>query len=513
MNLVWRTVRYLLAFPIWGDEAFVAVNLLNRDYWAMVEPLEYGTIVPIGFMWLELAAAQAFGLGEWALRLVPYLAGLLSVFLFWKLSRTLLSGSSTMLAVAFFTASYYPVRHAAELKPYSFDLLLAVGLVLAAIHLLRGIDSIARWAALTMLAVISVWFSYPSVFVSGGIGLALAGPVLRRSSRQDAASASADSGTQPVIPWLVYGAFLCASFGVSYMIVGRPQAAGASWTLDSWGHAFPPLDVPSRIPGWLLYVHTGRLLAYPNGSNAYGSAGTLLLVCVGALVLWRARRRAIVAILLSPLLLNLVAAAMKKYPYGTSARISLFMAPAFCLLAGFGLSMVLSHLAPKRRRIGRVIVVAFMFMVALVGTLRDLVEPYKRRADLECRNTSQWLATQVEPADRIVIFNALEPRPYAPDLSRWGGSGARFRFNLERFLTQPKEWAPDPSELTFDQSDSHDRVWLIAYRDIRSPFPQDQLDAFRSVFDSQLSLDLDETFDLGHLNEAIHVYRYRPSDY
>ena len=167
MNLVWRTVRYLLAFPIWGDEAFVAVNLLNLDYWAMVEPLEYGTIVPIGFMWLELAAAQAFGLGEWALRLVPYLAGLLSVFLFWKLSRTLLSGSSTMLAVAFFTASYYPVRHAAELKPYSFDLLLALGLVLAAIHLLRGIDSIARWAVLTMLAVISVWFSYPSVFVSG----------------------------------------------------------------------------------------------------------------------------------------------------------------------------------------------------------------------------------------------------------------------------------------------------------------------------------------------------------
>ena len=29
LGIVWRTVRYLLQFPIWGDEAFVCVNFLD----------------------------------------------------------------------------------------------------------------------------------------------------------------------------------------------------------------------------------------------------------------------------------------------------------------------------------------------------------------------------------------------------------------------------------------------------------------------------------------------------
>jgi hypothetical protein len=41
LNLLWRAVRYALGFPIWGDEAFVAVNLLTRDFRGMTAPLEY----------------------------------------------------------------------------------------------------------------------------------------------------------------------------------------------------------------------------------------------------------------------------------------------------------------------------------------------------------------------------------------------------------------------------------------------------------------------------------------
>ena len=45
--------------------------------------------------------------------------------------------------------------------------------------------------------------------------------------------------------------------------------------------------------------------------------------------------------LAAPLLPAFVAAALHRYPYGTSARISLYLAPAICLLAGQGLAAVI----------------------------------------------------------------------------------------------------------------------------------------------------------------------------
>jgi hypothetical protein len=79
LGLLWRTVRYALAFPLWGDEAYVAVNILTRDLAGLARPLEFFQIVPPGFLWVEWLVVHGLGSGERALRLVPYLAGVVSV--------------------------------------------------------------------------------------------------------------------------------------------------------------------------------------------------------------------------------------------------------------------------------------------------------------------------------------------------------------------------------------------------------------------------------------------------
>ena len=62
-------MRHALAFPLWGDEAFVAISLLTRDLDGLSRPLEYFQIWPPGFLWDEWLAVRAFGTSEWALRL------------------------------------------------------------------------------------------------------------------------------------------------------------------------------------------------------------------------------------------------------------------------------------------------------------------------------------------------------------------------------------------------------------------------------------------------------------
>ena len=116
------------AFPLWGDEAFVALTLIMRDFAGLSRPPEFFQIVPPGFLWAEWLVVRVLGSGERSLRLIPYLAGVVSLLLFWRFCRRVTTRRTVLVAVAIFAASFYPVRHATEVKPYAIDLLISLAL-------------------------------------------------------------------------------------------------------------------------------------------------------------------------------------------------------------------------------------------------------------------------------------------------------------------------------------------------------------------------------------------------
>jgi hypothetical protein len=93
LGIIWRAVRYLSQFPIWGDEAFVALNFLDRGYSQLAHPLRFGQVAPVFFLWAELAAYRLLGGAEWSMRLLPFLAGLGGLFVFRRLARLSLPAS------------------------------------------------------------------------------------------------------------------------------------------------------------------------------------------------------------------------------------------------------------------------------------------------------------------------------------------------------------------------------------------------------------------------------------
>src|SRR5271168_3925438 len=82
LGLLVRLVRYLVVYPIWHDEAFLAVNFLDRGYRDLLRPLDYAQVSPILFLWIELTVVRVLGFSEWSLRLFPAICGLASVILF-----------------------------------------------------------------------------------------------------------------------------------------------------------------------------------------------------------------------------------------------------------------------------------------------------------------------------------------------------------------------------------------------------------------------------------------------
>lgn len=497
-GFLWRLARYFLNLPIWGDEAMLAISLLTRDFSGMVHPLEYGQIAPVGFMWAELAVVRLLGISEWSLRMMPFAASLLSLLIFWRFAFEILDRRSALLATAIFASAYYVVRHGAEIKPYSTDLFVALVLTYLGWRLFRRPDSTIRWAALILAGTVSVWVSYPAAFVAGGVGLLLTYLVYHNRSRKAAAW------------WVLYGVCVAASFAGMLLLVGQAQAQASSWLVDhpAWRGAFAPLHEPWRIPLWLLDMHTGNMMAYPIGGKRGGSAVTLLLVLAGSIVLWR-RRRPLLLLLLSPLILALAASVLKRYPYGGSARIALYMAPAFCLLAGVGLAWLLRRFLRGKRNVRAVAVAtAVVGLISVIGVVADVAHPYKSYWDSETRRVLTWLREQTAPDDRWVIFNAITRVPHSPNLQWYSGAGARFRYYVARCAPVPTLWGPPSDQVS---RAAPGRNWLIVYHHHEIPIPPQLLPSYLHSLTERLGSPKAHAFSLGRGPERIEIYEFSAS--
>ena len=183
LGVLLRVGHYLTNYPLWGDEAFLALSFLRRGYLDLLSPLEYGQICPILFLWAELTAVKLFGFSEMSLRLCPLICGVASVFLFRHLAGRVLKGPALLMAVAIFAVSVHPIRHSADAKPYASDLLVALGLVALAIEWCRSSERTVWLWMLVGFAPIALAASYPAVLVAVGIALALAPSVWRARRR------------------------------------------------------------------------------------------------------------------------------------------------------------------------------------------------------------------------------------------------------------------------------------------------------------------------------------------
>ena len=134
------------------------------------------------FLWAEWLAVHSLGTSEWALRLLPYLAGVASLVLFWRFCREVASRRTVLLAIAVLAASFYPVRHSTEVKPYAIDLLVSLILISAGWSAGRNIRSRPAWLTLLVASTIGPWCSYTAIFPAAGVAMFLGARVIKERS-------------------------------------------------------------------------------------------------------------------------------------------------------------------------------------------------------------------------------------------------------------------------------------------------------------------------------------------
>ncbi len=502
-SLLWRLVRYGLVFPMWGDEAFIAVNFITRSFGELSGPLDHPQIVPVGFLWAQWLVSRLLGTSELALRFLPVLAGMACVLVFWRLAPRMINRRQAMAAVVIFAASYYPVRHSVEVKSYSLDLLIALCLLWQAWSLMQAPRTMWRGVVFTLSGAAAVWASYPAVFIIGGSMFVLGYQLIQE--RKPAPW---------LVGWVFSGLLMAGSFFAMWKLVAVGQEVNHAGIHDlrGWASAFPPMDSPVGFVTWFFRSHTGNMLAYPVGGNHGGSTATFILIIFGIIALWRTGCRAALCLLLSPLPLMFLAAVLKKYPYGDSARVEQHIAPAACLLAGAGLVAFLNH-GWKRRGVVTGMQIASIAMLCIIayGIFRDVSQPYKKESDRMALQTVRDMAQRSGEHDQWVVFGSLVDQAHAPNMVPWGGSLARFRYDLLQYGQENKSilWAPLPEDVPTPVTGSV--TLLLMYHDNDQethPFPQEQAKSYLDEVIRRLGAPQVETIALKEDSETVVIYRF-----
>jgi hypothetical protein len=319
VGVVLRVARYLDNRSLWLDESFLALNLINRSFSGLLDPLDFQQGAPTGFLMAEKLSVGLLGESEYALRLLPLVVGVVSLFLFWEVARRWLARAAAVMGLALFVFLEPLIYYSSETKQYAFDVAAALVLLLAFSLVLKREHS--TWATLAVLAgagVVVMWFSYPTVFVLAGIGIALVIAALARWE----ATRLRELGLLAAA-WLVSFAVL---YGVSIRKTGAVQKEIFGSEAEGGGE---------RLKQLVKAVYNS--FATTAGFHRSLTALLAFVLVVGAASMFVRRREPLLAVVFT-FAVALGAAAADKYPF--SGRFSLFLVPLALLLLAEGLNVI-----------------------------------------------------------------------------------------------------------------------------------------------------------------------------
>ncbi len=412
-----RIVRYEDHRSLWLDESLLTLNLLQKSARGLLGSLDYFQAAPSGFLLAEKLAVRTLGDSEYALRLLPLLAGIASLFLFVAVARRFLSAGALLLAVTLFAVTEPLIYYSSEVKPYGSDVFVTLAVLLLAC---RALERDRLWSVdllgLVVVGLAGIWFAYPTVFILSGAFVALAVRGYRTA------------GARGLVPLALIGAGWLVSFGALYLVTkqntSRIQAAlfGPTNTHGTSG-------ISSTVhAAWSGFVDPAGFVHGLNGL-------AVVMFCFGVFSLVRRVDVERFALLIVPLVAAFAAAFLNRYPLG--GRFSLFLVPIVLVLVARGVQEVAERSRPTLLLALPIALFLVLPPIATAGS--HVVHPVKPE---NIRPLLGQLVTSAKPGDGLYVFResqfALRYYGECKDCHAWQGA---FPWPLEPNRAEPHERA------------------------------------------------------------------------
>ena len=375
-----RLFQYFVNRSLWVDEAALASNILNRSYSELLEPLNYIQCAPIGFLMTEKFFVELIGKNEYALRLFPLICGIFSIFLFIPICKNILSEKAAIIAVSLFAISKHLIYFSTEAKQYSCEAMFALIMLAITFHIISHGFSKSNLSLLAVAGAVSLWFSFPAVFVLGGIGFGLSFMYLNQKN------------IKKIYLLIPVFSLWAVSFAANYIFILSKFPHGSA-QVDSFQdqlNAFMPFPPTSFKE--LMWLPKAFELFVRNPCSFSSITIVITIISIAGLISFFKSRKQIAIILLLPGILGLIASALRIYPF--TSRLLLYLAPSFLILTAEGIRYIFDKIWESSKTIS-ICIIALVFY-SISGSF--LVKPIYRE---EFRSTLSYLQQNYQQGDAI----------------------------------------------------------------------------------------------------------------
>lgn len=430
-GFILRLVQYLFNRSLWVDEVKPALYIIDCSFSEFLKPchLEWCSPAPIGYLMLEKLLIQVFGSSEYVLRLFPFLCGVISLFLFYKVAKHYINRKAALIALFFFAISPWLVYYSTELKQYSSDLAIALLLYLVTIYIPSKSLTASRIVLSGIIGAVVIWFSHPSIFILAGIGMSLTLSYLIKKE------------------WLKIGklSIICSiwilSFTAYYFVSLRNWIPKLS-SKGIWSGSFMPF--PPDIKWFSAKLL--NFLKMPMGLSSFPNIVALTFI-IGCVSIFLKKREEFFG-LISPIFFTLLASAIRKYPI--SGRLLLYIVPIVLIFVVEGIE----HIRVKTYNYSTIIVITLIGLLVLnplMDSSYHLLKPYTKE---EIKPVLAYIRENKQNGDLIYVYYA---------------SRVAFRYYLERYGFKDNDYIvgvssrynPENYISDLDKLHGNKRVWIL----------------------------------------------------
>lgn len=370
------------------DEANLLRNFTERSYLGLFRNLDYEQYSPPLFSVLVKGCLGLLGNNELSVRLVPVLASMLTLGLFFRQTQRWLTPVVAAFALSFVAFGKVFVDYGTVCKQYATDGLAALVLIEVAYYVGRrrfGAREAGMWV---LVGCVSIWFSMPAVFVLAGAGLWY---LVQAWQRKNWVAVGWVLSTG--LAWLI-------CFGAYYLLLLQTNVE--SDYLQQYHRemflAFPPRNAEEVQ---LLLKQLGELVNKTVGKTALAAVLAILCFPLGLYQLLR-RQSFLACVLLVPIAACLAASAL--HYYSLMSRLVLFMLPLLLLVLGYGAQWV----GRQHKWASWALTALALIVLANQQQLRYFSKPFQSDyADV--RTALEFVAQHQKPDDAVFAYYNVAP--------------------------------------------------------------------------------------------------------
>lgn len=393
--MVWQ---YFYNRSLWIDEAKLAVNIIDKSFIELTQPLTSTQITPIFFLWIQKGMTCIFGEGEMAFRLFPLICAIAVVLLAFKVFLKLTNDYKVaLIAYSLIVFNYWFLFYSSELKQYSTDLL--VTFTLLYFYLKKYSSRNIKSVTLLIVGSVLIWISYVTVLLLFVIGTVWFVEIFKRSKKL------------PLNVVAVIGVWLFV-FGCYYMLFlsGHPMRSADSNNMAFWRHAFLPQEYSiNAYFQWLRNRYDmifGNLLFFPNKFGVYHVFG---LFYVGSVLMLVFKKKwKLLFLLTGPVLLHFVLSCLRIYPL--ELRVMFYLVPLFLVTIAFGMISSVKFFSNRFSNPKLCSLAIAILLLPSLQMLRQVSQVFPIEKE-EFKKSWAYMLENLESSDLIYIYNAARD-PY-----------------------------------------------------------------------------------------------------